>query len=222
MGLCTRKLSLQILPVDDQADGTLMGVLAHLYQELPQPWGLGLQEGFGGGAVDDHRRIEDQLATLRVVFPDTSALWKGGGPAKKFSQDLKSSADPDLLITRLGCPVHTRNEQNTQCAFGLRGPEKLSHSRCGVSHGPHLFDAGSFRWSMILSEQKVKIVGMSVLASSVVAGPACSGIRHRGIVCIMGVLHRPGRSRESWRLNALHQRERRLPKLQELVARGGR
>ena len=121
-----------------------MGVLAHLHEELPQPWGLGFQEGFGGGAVDDHRRIKDQLATLRVVFPDTSALWEGGRPTKKSSEDLKSSADPGLLINRLRFPAHTRNEQDKQCAFGLRGSEKLSEYRCGVSHGPHLVDAVSF------------------------------------------------------------------------------
>ena len=144
MGLFKRKLSLQILPVDDQADSTLIGVLAHIDQELPQPWGFGLQEGFGGVAVDDHRRIEDQLAPLRVVFPDTSALWEGGRPTKKSSEDLKSSADPGLVINRLGCPIHTRNAQDTQCAFGLRGSEKLSEYRGGVSHGPHLVDAVSF------------------------------------------------------------------------------
>jgi hypothetical protein len=69
---------LDVIPVDDEADGPLAALGPHPNQELSEGTRLASDRILGGIALDDDGLVEQELTALVVVAPDAFASRVGG------------------------------------------------------------------------------------------------------------------------------------------------
>ena len=91
----------QVIPVDDEADGSLAAFGPHPDQELSEGTRLASDRLRRGVALNDDGLVEQELTALVVVAPDPLTFRVGGRAAEQLAQSRQGLIPPVVLVNRL-------------------------------------------------------------------------------------------------------------------------